>query len=127
MQEKPNILFLQETKCSMIILEKIAAKSWQGGLVTVVDAQGASRALAILWDARVIQLNNIHANNNFIQAIFHLIGTNTHGPLTIVYFPQETNLKSEILEDLSTLNSNRLHPLWIAGGDFNMIARMDEK
>jgi len=127
MQEKPNILFVQETKCSMSILEKIAAKVWPGGQVTAVDAQGASGGLAILWDARLIQLSNIHANKNFIQAIFHLIGTNTHGHLTNVYFPQDTNLKAEILEHLSTLNSNRYHPLWIAGGDFNMIARMEEK
>lgn len=66
MQEKPNILFVQETKCSMSILEKIAAKVWPGGQVTAVDAQGASGGLAILSDARVIQLSNIHANNKFI-------------------------------------------------------------
>lgn len=54
MQEKPNILFLQETKCSMTILEKIVAKAWPKGLVTVVDAQGASGGLEIIWDTRVI-------------------------------------------------------------------------
>lgn len=69
MQEKPNILFLRETKCSMIVLEKIAAKAWPGGLVTTVDAQGASGGLVILWDARVIQLSNIHANKNFMLAL----------------------------------------------------------
>lgn len=65
MEEKPTILFLQETKCNSKILEKIAAKAWPGGLVTVVDAQGASGGLAILWDAGKIQLVNIHANKNF--------------------------------------------------------------
>jgi len=54
MQEKPNILFVQETKCSMSILEKIAAKVCPEGKVTAFDAQGASGGLAILWDARVI-------------------------------------------------------------------------
>jgi len=51
MQEKPSILFLQETKCSSVTLEKIAAKVWPSGLVAAVDAQGASGGLAILWDA----------------------------------------------------------------------------
>jgi len=111
----------------MSILEKIATKVWPEGQVTAVDAQGASGGLAILWDVRVIQLSNIHATKNFIQAIFHLIGTNTHGHLTNVYFPQDTNLKAEILESLSILNSNRYHPLWFVGGDFNMIARTEEK
>lgn len=48
MQEKPSILFLQETKCNTTILEKIAAKAWPGGLVTAIDAQGAPGGLAIL-------------------------------------------------------------------------------
>ena len=90
MEEKPTILFLQETKCNSTFLEKIVAKVWPGGLVTTVDAQGVSGGLAVLWDARTIQLKNIHANKNFIQAIFHIIGTNIHGHLTNVYFPQET-------------------------------------
>ena len=51
MQEEPNILVLQETKCNSIVLEKIADKAWPGGLVTVVDAQGASGGLVVLWDA----------------------------------------------------------------------------
>lgn len=84
-EEKPAILFLQETKCNQVVLEKVAAKVWLGGgLVTAVDAQGASGGLAILWDARTIHLGNIHANKNFIQATFHLIGTNILGHITNV-------------------------------------------
>lgn len=101
MEEKPTILFLQETKCNQVRLEKIAAKAWPRGLVTAVDAQGALGGLAILWDARLIQLGNIHANKNFIQAIFHLIGTNISGHITNVYFPQEIQKKAEILEALT--------------------------
>ncbi len=86
-QEKPSILFLQETKCCSALLDKIAATAWPGGLVAAVDAQGASGGLAILWDARIINLNNIQANKNFIQATFHLSGTNGRGLLTNVYFP----------------------------------------
>lgn len=90
MQEKPSILFLQEMKCSSVTLEKIAAKVCPSGLVATVDAQGASGGLAILWDARATHLNNMQANKSFIQATFHLSGTNTYGLLTNVYFPQET-------------------------------------
>jgi len=126
-QEKPSILFLQETKCNSTILERIATKAWLGGLVTVIDAQGASRGLAILWDARIIQLNNIQDNKNFIQATFHLSSTNAHGLLTNVYFPEDTVQKSQLLNTLSELNSDRPFPLWISGGDYNMIASKEEK
>lgn len=75
---------------------------------------------------RAIQLNNIHANKSFIQTTFHLIGTNTHGILTNVYFPQDTSHKAQILNTLSDLNTDKPYPLWISGGDFNMIARKEE-
>eukprot|EP00253_Pinus_taeda_P028248 PITA_28248 len=127
MEEKPSILFLQETKCTLNFLEKAAAKAWPGGQVIAVDAQGASGGLAILWDARKIQLNNIHANKNFIQDVFHLLGTNIYGHLTNVYFPQETQQKEAILKSIEQLNIDRMHPLWVTGGDFNMIASSEEK
>lgn len=127
MLEKPQILFLQETKCNSNTLERIAAKTWPGGLVTAVDANGVSGGLEIIWDARTIMLNNIHANKNFIQAIFHIIGTNIYGHLTNVCFPQETMHKIEILNTLLAINTNRLHPLWITGGDLNMMTRLEEK
>eukprot|EP00253_Pinus_taeda_P016454 PITA_16454 len=127
MDEKPTILFLQETKCNLTFLEKTAAKAWPGGKVTAVEAQGASGGLAILWDAGKIQLQNIHANKHFIQEIFHLLGTNIYGHITNVYFPQESQQKAEILETISHLNLDRSYPLWVAGGDFNMIASLEEK
>eukprot|EP00253_Pinus_taeda_P012138 PITA_12138 len=127
MEEHPTILFLQETKCNLTILEKIAAKAWPGGQVTAGDAQGASGGLAILWDAGKIQLQNLHANKNFIQAIFHLLGTNIYGHITNVYFCQETQQKKEIVEALWHLNEERQYPLWVSGVDFNMIASIEEK
>eukprot|EP00253_Pinus_taeda_P027174 PITA_27174 len=127
MDEKPTILFLQETKCNLTFLEKTAAKAWPGGQVTAVEAQGASGGLAILWDAGKIQLLNIHANKHFIQSIFHLLGTNIYGHITNVYFSQESQQKVENLETLSHLNHDRSYQLWVAGGDFNMIASLEER
>lgn len=48
MQEKPQILFLQETKCNSSALERIAAKAWLGGLNVAVDADEASGGSAVL-------------------------------------------------------------------------------
>lgn len=92
-----------------------------------MDVDGASGGVVIIWDSRVVKLKNFHAHRNFLQAFFHIIGTNLHGLLTNVYFPQETPRKAGILNSISVLNNNRLHPLWIAGGDFNMITRLEEK
>lgn len=126
-QENPQVLFLQETKCNSNVLDRLATKIWPGSLNAAVDADGASGGLAILWDSRAINLRNIHAHRNFLQASIHITGTNLHGLLTNVYFPRGASLKAEILNSLSVLNRNRQHPLWISGGDFNMITRLEEK
>ena len=88
---------------------------------------GASGGLAIIWDDRAITLTNVHASKHFIQAKFHLTGTNVHGHLTNVYFPREGKNKIDTLNTLTQINSERSHPLWITGGDFNMITRLEEK
>lgn len=75
----------------------------------------------------MIQLANIHANKHFIQAIFHIIGTNIYGHIKNVYFPQDTQHKVEILDALKKLNTERKHQLWISGGDYNMIASLEEE
>jgi len=126
-QEKPQIILLQEIKCNSTTLDQILAKVWPGSKEVEVEAMGASRGLPIVWDDRAITLTNIHASKHFIQAKFHLTGTNVHGHLTNVYFPQEATNKVDTLNTLSQINSERSHPLWITGGDFNMITILEEK
>ena len=93
----------------------------------VVDAIGASRSLEITWNAQAIELTDFDANHHFIQAKLHIIGTNVHGHLTNVYFSQTAKNKISIMDTLSLLNVNRCNPLWIMGGDFNMITKLEEK
>eukprot|EP00253_Pinus_taeda_P005332 PITA_05332 len=126
-QESPQVIFLQETKCDTAMLDKLAHKFWPGSYNIAVDANGASGGIAIIWDSRAVELTNFHAHRSFLQANFHILGTNQYGLLTNVYFPQDTQQKERILDSISTLNQNRSLPLWIAGGDFNMITRMDER
>jgi len=125
--EKPHILFTQETKCNTSTLVSILSKAWSGCQIVTVDATGTSRGLSIAWNTQHISLTDFHASHHFIQATVHIIGTNIHGHLTNVYFPQDSMQKNALLKSLETLNSTRTHPLWITGGDFNMITRLEEK
>eukprot|EP00253_Pinus_taeda_P029669 PITA_29669 len=103
--EQPQIFFLQETKCNSNTLGNILSRAWPSCHSIAVDASGALRGLAI----------------------FHIIGTNIHGHLTNVYFPEEAGNKIALLNTIEALNFNRVHPLWIIEGDFNMITRLEEK
>jgi len=126
-QEKPTLVFLQETKSNNTVIERILNEVWSGSCSVLVDASGASGGLAILWNPQVLNLQDIHASHILIQATFHLIGTNIHGHLSNVYFPQNIQQKLDLLDTLSALNSNRQFPLWIGGKDFNIITTLEEK
>eukprot|EP00253_Pinus_taeda_P027023 PITA_27023 len=125
--EKPQICFLQETKCNSDTLERILSKAWIGCQTVAVDASGSSGGLSIAWDAKVLSLTDFHASHHFIQANFHLLGTNMHGLLSNVYFPQYARKKADLLNTIESLNSHRIHSLWIAGGDYNMVTKLEEK
>lgn len=105
--EKPSLVFLQETKSNNAALERILTKAWIGSRSVSVDALGAFGGLAIAWNPQVLTLQDFHATHFFIQASFHLIGTDLHGLLTNVYFPQDLHHKLEMLDTLTALNSNR--------------------
>ena len=126
-KERPQVFFIQETKCNSNTLGSILSKSWPGSHSIAVDASGASGGLAIAWDPQAISITDAHAAHNLIQATFHIIGTNIRGHLTNVYFPQDSMQKIVLLNTMEMLNSNRTHPLWITGGDFNMITKSEER
>ena len=126
-KERPNILFLQETKCSSETLGTILTRVWPSCSSAAVDASGSSGGLAIVWDTLSIELSDFHAVHHLIQATFHPIGTNIHGHLSNVYFPQDQARKLAILHTMANLNSSRTYPIWIVAGDFNMIAKMGER
>lgn len=126
-QEQFQIFFLQETKCNRNTLGNILSRAWPRCHSVVVDASGASRGLEIAWNRQDIVLTDIHASHHIIQANFHIINTNIHDHLTNVYFPQETGNKIALLDTIEVLNFNRVHPLWIIGGDFNIITKLEEK
>ena len=57
MQEKLDILFLQETKCSLEGLEKIRNRIWKGYQLMALDAVGQAGGIAILWKHGVVELS----------------------------------------------------------------------
>eukprot|EP00253_Pinus_taeda_P035376 PITA_35376 len=125
--ERPQICFLQETKCTSGRLDSTLSKIWPGCRSMAVDATGASGGLAITWNPQSITLTNFHATHHLMQATFHFLGTNIHGNITNVYFPQDVGSKKILLDNIEMLNRHRQYPLWIIAGDFNMITRMEEK
>lgn len=85
MQEKPSILFLQETKCNATILEKIAAKfiqtNWMvdvpssNGNFTWSNKREGSHHIASRLDRFLILDNVTHLGGEFIASILPISGS----------------------------------------------------
>ena len=56
-QEKLDILFLQETKCSYETLMRMGQKIWKGSSVMEIDAEGMGGGMKIIWHPRLIELS----------------------------------------------------------------------
>ena len=104
-QENPDILFLQETKCSSESMDKISSRIWKGCQVMALDATGQSGGIAILWTPQVIDLSNWRANKFSLIADFQHLITGVKGTLVNTYGPSSFAEKQAFLEFLEWTNS----------------------
>ena len=87
MYENPDILFLQETKCSLEGLEKIRNMIWKGCQLMALDVVGQAGGIAILWQPRVAELSGWRANKFSLMADFCLLDSGVKGSLGNIYGP----------------------------------------
>lgn len=126
-KEKPDIIFVQETKYTSNIIDNISRKlgkqmrymetashGWEGGFVT-------------LWDPRVINILSAEATRSFISLEIQVIGDSETYLCTNVYGPQKLEEKFIFLRSLLNLKLRYPHAKAIIGGDFNMITTLLEK
>jgi hypothetical protein len=125
--EKPNILLLQEIKCTSENIDKLLPYCWKQGVVASTDATGTAGGLAILWNTNAVLLENFLTTKWSITTDYRLIGSNKPGHLTNVYGPASPRDKKAFLRSLSYISSLTQYNRWIVGGDFNIIRILEEK
>ena len=126
-QENPDILFLQETKCSSESMDKISNKIWKRSRVMALDAAGQSGGIAILCNPQIIDLSNWRANKFSLSTDFQHLITGATGTLVNTYGPSNFAEKQAFLDFLEWTNSQGGGGHWIIGGDFNLISNLGEK
>ena len=104
-QENPNILFIQEMKCSSKGMDKISSKIWKGSQVMALDAAGQSWGIAILWIPQVVELSNWRANKFSFIADYHHLIFGAKGTLVNTYGPSSFSEKQAFLDFLEWANS----------------------
>ncbi|KAL5720793.1 hypothetical protein ACHQM5_013428 [Ranunculus cassubicifolius] len=125
----PDIICLSETKVGEKRMEKIRKQlKWEN--MIVVNAEGRSGGLAILWKAGV-DIQILHSTKNHITSKF----TEPQNPMstTINYwyftfvYGHPIAWKRKLVWDELRAFSNVIDGAWLLLGDFNAILRADEK
>eukprot|EP00253_Pinus_taeda_P024433 PITA_24433 len=124
---KPEILFLQETKCSSSNITTLCRKLGSHMEILEIESQGREGGLATLWDARNIQLLSTEANKHFLATVFQPIGNSNSFICINVYSPQKLEDKLSFLDTLHKIIRRYPSSKCIFGGDFNMITTPLEK
>lgn len=126
-QEKPTVLFLQETKCSSESMEGYSQRIWKGCRVIATDAKGMSGGMAILWQPSRNNMTAGRANTFSVTMDFAIEGRNVKGTLVNIYGPSAFAKKQSILNFLRWQADQASVGSWVLGGDFNLITSLLEK
>lgn len=126
-QEKPDIMFIQETKCTSVQLEAISRKL--GNSIKYIDSasHGWEGGIATIWDSRTVEITSMEATRSYIATEFQLTGNSETYLCINVYGPQRLEDKASFLRMLTKLKQRYQHSKIIMGGDFNMITTLLEK
>jgi exonuclease III len=125
--EKPDVLLLQETKCSNEDINKLLPHCWKQGEAVSIAATGTAGGLAVLWNPATVRLENFTTTRWSITTDYRLIGSNKPGHITNVYGPANPREKQAFLRSLDYLYSLLRHKHWTIGGDYNLIRNLEEK
>eukprot|EP00253_Pinus_taeda_P028088 PITA_28088 len=124
---KPEIMFLQETKCSGSNINNLCRKLGRNMEVLENASQGREGGLATIWDTKEIQMLSVEANKHFMAVEFQPIGNSGSFLCINIYSPQKLEDKINFLDALTRLIIRHPRSKCILGGDFNMITTLLEK
>ncbi|XP_042944769.1 uncharacterized protein LOC122278652 [Carya illinoinensis] len=124
-KEGPDIMFLQETKVSSRIMDRV---KYQVGLhnCLTVDCEGRSGGLSLLWRQEV-ELTIKSFSKHHIDAEVKDSDNKGWWQVTGLYRHPETSRREETWDLMRSL-SRGAHERWLVMGDFNEItSRMEKK
>lgn len=126
-KEKPDIMFIQETKCDINHMENISKRLGKPIEFIEVASQGWEGGIATLWDTRVVGIFSMEATRSFVATEVQMIGNSETYLCINVCGPQRLEDKFSFLSSLMSLKLRHPTSKIIMGGDFNMITSLLEK
>eukprot|EP00253_Pinus_taeda_P027310 PITA_27310 len=126
-QVESDIIFIQETKCSIQKLRQIHSKWLDRFEYLEVKAENTAGGILILWNPQKMGIIDVEASRNYLLVVIRPIGDRENYLVTNVYGPQKSEDKLKFLDSLGELRNRHAGVPWIMGGDFNMIKSLSKK
>jgi len=126
-QVASNVIFIQETKCSIKKIKEIPSKWLSRFEFLEVKAENTARGILTLWNPQKIGIIDAEASKDYSSVVIQPVGDKETYLLTNVYGPQRMDEKLKFLNSLEDLRDRHVGLPWILGGDFNMFKSLSEK
>eukprot|EP00253_Pinus_taeda_P013184 PITA_13184 len=122
-----NVIFIQETKCSIQKIKEIHSKWLNRFEFLEVKAENTAGGILTLWNPQKIDMIDAEASRDYLLVVIQPVGDKEMYMVTNVYDPQTMESKLLFLDSLQKLRERHAKIPWILGGDFNMIKTLSEK
>ena len=126
-QVAPDVIFIQETKCSIQKIKEIHSKWLNHYEFLEVKADNTVGGILTLWNPKKIDIIDVDAFREYLSVVMQPVGDKETYLITNVYGPQRLEGKLKLLDSLEDLRDRHLGIPWILGGDFNVIKSLLEK
>lgn len=126
-QASSDVIFTQETKCSIHKRRDIHSKWLKRFEFLEVKAENTTGGILTLWNPQNIDLIDAEAYRDYLSVAIQPVGDKQTYLVTNVYGPQRMDEKLRVLNSLESYRDIHVGIPWILGGDFNMIRSLTEK
>lgn len=99
-QAAPDIIFVQETKCSIQKLKQIHSKWLSRFEFLEVKAENSAGGILTLWNPLKIGIIDVEASRNYLSVFIQPVGDRNTYLVTNVYVPQRLDDKIKFLDSL---------------------------
>ena len=121
-----DIILLQETKLNQE--EGLKMKQKLGKWTSLFQqSQGASGGLGIIWNPRLINMEVLSLQVNWMGMRVTSTKTNLQLVLINIYGPTSIEDKLSVWNEISSLLNSKPQEIAILGGDFNAVTSLEEK
>ena len=73
--EKPDICFIQETKCTLEKMVQISKENWNIYNVLNIDSQNVVGGILTLWKPKNVEFLSVEDTKHYLSVIMQVIGS----------------------------------------------------